>query len=125
MNVRRLVASPADPANPDASLCDPQDTGSGFTWICVTSDLHAVSFLFTDGSEGHVKMDVAVSRTAVPDQAAFRSVVMHEMGHVLGIGAHSPNVDDVMFVRPRAPKPTDADAQTLRFILSQRADVRF
>jgi predicted Zn-dependent protease len=125
MNVRRLIISPDDPNNPGTSLCDPQDTGSGFTWICVTSDLHAVEFLFTDGSDGHVKMDVAVSRTAVPDLAAFRSVVMHEIGHVLGIGAHSPNIDDLMFIRPRAPAPTEADAQTLRFILSQRADVRF
>jgi hypothetical protein len=125
MYVRRLIASPDDPENPGAPLCSPQDAGSGFTWLCVTSDLHAVGFLFTDGSDGHVKMDVAVSRTAVPDQAAFQSVVMHEMGHVLGIGAHSPNIDDLMFVRPRASGPTDADAQTLRFILSQRADVRY
>lgn len=125
MNVRRLIASPDDPDNPGTPLCSPQDTGSGYTWLCITSDLQAVSFLFTDGSDGHVKMDVAVSRTAVPDDAAFRSVVMHEVGHVIGIGAHSPNIDDLMFVRPRALAPTDNDAQTLRFILSQRADVRY
>jgi predicted Zn-dependent protease len=72
-----------------------------------------------------VKMDVAVSRTAVPDAAAFRSVVMHEFGHVLGIGAHSPTSTDLMYGVPRAPAPTLADAQTLRFVLSQRPEVQY
>lgn len=122
---RRAVA-PADPENPETNVCaEPPDVGSGSTWICVLDDLRAITLELTDGSGGHVKMDVSVSRAAVPDQAAFRSVVMHELGHVLGIGAHSPDAADLMFVRPRAPTPTDADARTLRFVLSQRADVPF
>jgi hypothetical protein len=106
--------------------CSPIDIGAtGYTYFCVTDDLQVEPFRLVSGGGGHVKMDVAVSRAAVPDAAAFRSVVMHEFGHVLGIGAHSPTPADLMYGVPRAPMPTLADAQTLRFVLSQRADVRF
>jgi predicted Zn-dependent protease len=38
------------------------------------------------------------------------------MGHVLGIGGHSPEVTDVMNSFPRVTAPSARDVQTLRAV---------
>jgi hypothetical protein len=44
---------------------------------------------------------------------------------VIGIGAHSPDTEDLMFGTPRVFVPSDADAATLRYVLNRRAAARF
>jgi predicted Zn-dependent protease len=70
-------------------------------------------------------MDVTVDRSAAADAATFDAIVAHELGHVLGIGAHSPLADDLMFGAPRRPDPSERDARTLRVLLRVAPEVAF
>ncbi len=107
------------------SQCDQFSTGSGgVTFFCVP-DRTPVRLDLLDGTGGHVMMEVAVNRQVLDTVSFYPSLVIHEMGHVLGIGSHSPNPADLMYGRPRLFLPTDADVATLRYVLSQRPDVRF
>jgi hypothetical protein len=104
----------------------------GQTSLCVTGDLDntppdldAVPYDLVDGRSGHVMMDVAVNAFQLDTASFFPALVVHEMGHVLGIGAHSPDATDLMFGRPRRFAPSGADAVTMRFVLTRRPDVWF
>ena len=70
-------------------------------------------------------MDVLVSRATAGDNAHFRAFVAHELGHVLGLGAHSGNIADLMFGAPSRLTPSTADVETLLYVLGQTPTVRF
>jgi len=113
----RLVTSP---------LCSPVDVGSGgYTFFCVDENNRPIPLLLNDGSDGRVQMDISINRARVDTEEIFRAVVAHEIGHVLGIGAHSPDMNDLMFGSPRRLQPSARDARTLRFVLGQQPDIRF
>jgi len=78
-----------------------------------------IALQLNDGTGGHVYMDVSVNRFALDTASFFPSLVIHELGHVLGIGAHSANPADLMFGRPRRFTPSAADASTLLYVLSR------
>ena len=110
----------------ESDVCSPFDIGAGgYTFFCLTDDLDPVTLGLVDGTGGRVMMDVAVNRFALDTAAFFPALVVHEMGHVLGIGAHSPNPADLMYGRPRRFAPTEADATTLRYVLARKPDVIF
>ena len=108
--------------------CDPIPNGAaGATYFCADLDtFEAVTFDLTDGSDGRAKMDVAINRGAVDTDEEFRAAVVHELGHVLGIGGHSPNATDLMYGGAlQQGSPTLDDIRTLRYVLSHKTDVRF
>lgn len=57
---------------------------------------------------------ITISADAMPSRSVLQLVCAHEMGHALGISAHSPNVLDVMSTSIVAPDVSDADVNTLR-----------
>ncbi|MFN2400096.1 MAG: hypothetical protein ABR543_15860 [Gemmatimonadaceae bacterium] len=90
----------------------------GVTTICTTGrTVVALPFASVDPPPSKVKMAVSVRRDAVGSEAAFLSLVAHELGHVFGIGGHSNNAYDLMHAAPTAPRPSEGDARTLRFVL--------
>ena len=106
--------------------CDPIPTGAGgVTYFCVEEDFTAVELDLADGLDGRVKMDVSVNRGAVDTDEEFRAVVIHELGHVLGIGGHSNVLTDLMYGTPQRVTPTLDDIRTLRYVLAHPRDVRF
>lgn len=113
----RLVA-PAD-------CPEPPLLGTHATYFCLTEDFRVSPLRPIDGGRGSVKMDVFVSRELVDSPQRFNEVVAHEIGHILGIGLHSPTPTDLMYAFPQTDRPSADDTQTLRWVLSQRADVRF
>ena len=64
----------------------PTSLASGVTFFCPNAALTSVQTLpLITGGQGHVRMEIAV---APPSQTShFQSIVTHELGHVLGIGA--------------------------------------
>jgi len=113
------------------SCAPPGGSAVGITFFC--ADLAAKGFETlpllaaggaTGAAAGHVKMDVAVYRSRVADETTFRRLVAHELGHVLGIGTHSPSSADLMFGFPAVDAPSAGDARTLRYVLHQPADLR-
>jgi hypothetical protein len=108
--------------------CEPPAIfGSSYTHFCPhpSDPTRAIVFPLADGTGGRVKMLVSVNRGVVDSEDIFRAHVAHELGHVLGIGAHSPEPTDLMFGVPRRLTPSAADAQTLRYVLGQAPDIRF
>ena len=96
----------------------PSTAASGVTFFCPDAALQRVQVLpLLAGAPGHVRMEVAVSASAVAGR--FESVVAHEIGHVLGIGAHSREPADLMYPFPTAQAPSARDAATLRYVLHQ------
>jgi hypothetical protein len=106
--------------------CDPPSGGAGgVTYLCgnETGD-EAVILPLNSGGPGHVKIDVTIDPSRATGPFTVRSLVAHELGHVLGIGTHSSNSEDLMAGAPTALVPTERDARTLRYLLHQPVDLR-
>lgn len=111
----------------DVSECSyPDAGGSGVTFFCPNEALDALEVLpLLSGGAGRVKMDVRVGSPGSLTQGSVQPYVTHEMGHVLGIGAHSSEPTDLMYVGAlTVSEPTERDARTLRWVLRQPVDVR-
>ena len=77
-----------------------------------------------DGRPGKAKVVITVDVSAGSARATgLDPLVLHEVGHALGIGGHSPVPTDVMFAVPDAAFPSQRDALTLRFVLHRRPDL--
>ncbi|HEY8485724.1 MAG TPA: hypothetical protein VIL13_14010 [Longimicrobiales bacterium] len=76
------------------------------------------------GGEGRVRMLVTVSADEAGNAERVRRLVAHELGHVLGIGRHSPDPEDLMSGGlPVTAKPTDRDRGTVQILYHTRPDV--
>lgn len=105
--------------------CDPpaSDAG-GVTFFCAASDSARTLPLLAGPTIGRVKMDISINPAATNATNTLRAIVVHEFGHALGIGGHSPDARDVMFPQPAVETPSQRDAITLRWLVRQRADLR-
>ena len=114
--VDRTTPLPLQPA----SGCPFDPRGStGYTYFCVTGT-RAQRLTASGGGATTVSVIIRLDVAAMPTQAVLESVVLHEMGHALGIGGHSPDTADVMFGNPTARFPSGRDVQTLQFLLGER-----
>lgn len=100
---------------------------AGVTSFCLdATETTLLSLLLVGGDSSTVKFDVQISAspTRIPNAAVFQRIVAHEFGHVIGIGTHSGTASDLMFGGPTVDLPSVADAQTLRYLLHQPAQLR-
>ena len=121
----RIVLVPAD--------CIPPGTGDALTVFCV-EEPEAPVLPLLDGGGGRVKMDVYLDPEGVETgilaiagltrQEYFVVLAAHELGHVLGLGTHSPFEDDIMRSVPIVSRPSRGDAEALRWVLARKADIR-
>lgn len=134
----RLVGTPAeadvvfhfdtDSVVSVGSCTTPPGTGAGgATSFCTDDQLTTiVGIPLVGGGASGVKFDVQISTSPVriPNVETFQRIVAHEFGHVVGIGRHSDDADDLMFTAPAVDAPSPADVQALRWVLDQPADLR-
>lgn len=92
---------------------------TGYTYFCVNGN-RAQRLNTTGGGATEVSVIIRLDVGAMASQAVLESVVLHEMGHALGIGGHSPEATDVMFGDPTARFLSGRDVQTLQFLLGER-----
>ena len=100
----------------------PRQGANAVTTFCMEGDGLQV-FPALDGGVSRVTMVVTIS--ASPGAASrVRELVAHELGHVLGIGAHSPFAADLMWgsTLSRAT-PAPRDAATMRVLYHTRPDL--
>lgn len=134
------IALVSDPAQADVTVhfdtdsvvsvtsCAPPPTGAGgVTSACPDESgttLQAIPLV--GGGASNVKFDILISTNParIPNTGVFYAIVAHELGHILGIGRHSSDPDDLMFGAPQVDVPSAADAQTLRYLLHQPAQLR-
>lgn len=104
--------------------CEPEVEGSAATTFCPTPD-HARLEPFPpldaapdrDGGDGdaRVRMIVTILAEEAVGTPRVRQLVAHELGHVLGIGGHSPDPDDLMWGGTLSTdRPSPADRATVR-----------
>ena len=140
----RFTGDPADadvvvryrqaPRVVDDAACDAPGSGAGETIFCA-DELVAPVLPLLDGGGGRVKIDVLLDPLWVSDallathgltrERHFVQLAAHELGHVLGIGGHSPDDEDIMYALALAGRVSAGDAATLRWVLRQEADITF
>jgi hypothetical protein len=89
------------------------------TFFCPAGDT-ARTLMLESGAPGRIKVLVTVDVASIGGDAALMAVVLHEIGHALGIGGHSPVPTDAMFPSPAVAFPSSRDAHTLRYLLHRR-----
>jgi hypothetical protein len=128
-----IVRFRTSPLLVDLRGCEPAGSGAGRTAFCTDSNPAPVLPFLASGG-GHVKVDVYVdptTRTAeqlapfgLTPQTYFQALVTHELGHVVGIGGHSGDENDVMYGGfIRVTRPSERDARTLRWVWLQPVEL--
>jgi hypothetical protein len=107
----------------------PTDAGS----VVLAADSVGACGGRTDGSFDSTKTLTGPLRTyvaplGVGDTAAlaacYRMVTTHELGHTLGLFAHSPNAADLMYPTPRRSTPSPDDRYTLQRLYHTTPTIR-
>jgi hypothetical protein len=132
----RIASDPADadvivhhataPFLVDFGNCTYPIPQPGTTFFCpAESGPFMQTFPLLAGGGGRVKMDLRVNRAAVPSEERFQALVTHELGHVLGLGGHSGDPDDLLWSGLiTATRPTERDMAALRWVLRQPVELR-
>lgn len=107
------------PVAPAAVCAYAPGNSKGYTYFCPQGG-QAVKLALTSGGNSTVSVIVSVDVGALANQTELETILAHEFGHALGIGAHSPNSRDLMFGAPTVSVPSIRDAQTLQFLLGER-----
>lgn len=98
-------------------------TGAASTLGCLNDPRDALrNWPRRDGGASQVVYRVVILRTG--DQELLERLVIHEMGHVLGILSHSPDPSDIMWAGPDLPAaPSARDRSTLRSLYMTPVDL--
>jgi hypothetical protein len=114
----------------NTTACTPTFSNA-VTTFCIddpdAAQLHLATFhplSPADTTSGHVKMLVTVLTTSATISGRLDRLVAHELGHVLGIGQHSPDPSDLMAagIPPRADLSA-RDAATVQVLYHTVADI--
>jgi predicted Zn-dependent protease len=116
-----------EPAPVDMSECEPV-LSLAVTTFCLRADdatkLATFPFLHTGIGESRVRIVVTVLGAAASDAQLTLRLVSHELGHVLGIGRHSDNAQDLMFGGVLTRSTLSArDAATVQTLYRTKPDI--
>ena len=108
--------------------CPPLLTGRAVTTFCADAGdpgRMATFPLLDDEVPSPVRMVVLVRASEAGDAERVRRLVAHELGHVIGIGAHSADPLDLMFGGTlETAVPSAADRATVRRLYRTDPDLR-
>lgn len=117
------------PAPVETAGCEPQLAGRATTTFCPTADGRALRrFPVADAraaEAGTVRMVVTVLAGEAMREARVRQLVAHELGHVLGIGRHSPSPEDLMWEGAlTSSAPSEADRASIELLYRSVPDIQ-
>jgi hypothetical protein len=117
-----------DLAPVDDSVCPPVYS-NGVTTFCI-DDLDATPLRLapfplrtSTGGDSDVRMLVTILASQATIPGRIDQLVAHELGHVLGIGRHSPVESDLMFANPTRATLSRRDVATIQVLYHTAADV--
>jgi hypothetical protein len=100
--------------------------GAAFTTFCLTPEGDRLQPfpLRNNMAMSSVRFLVTIRESEAINGARVHTLVMHELGHVLGIGAHSPNQQDLMFADPvTRDAPNARDRATVQLLYQTRPNI--
>ena len=100
--------------------------GAAFTTFCLTAEGDRLEPFPLRNSMmvSYVRFLVTIREAEALNPARARTLVMHELGHVLGIAAHSPNAQDLMFADPAVrDTPNARDRATVQLLYQTGANI--
>ena len=111
----------------DMTECAPQ-LASAVTTFCLSADdpsrLHAFPLVMDPQSPSSVRFVITLLGTQAGSSDAVSRLVLHELGHVLGIGRHSPDAGDLMAAGvPTRHSLSSADVATIQILYHTRPDI--
>jgi hypothetical protein len=101
----------------------PPGGGFAFTTFCVSPERNRlVPFPLRESAmPSRVRFLVTIRESSATNASRVRSLIAHELGHVLGIVQHSPNSQDLMFTDPVAREvPNTRDRVTVQLLYQTR-----
>jgi predicted Zn-dependent protease len=110
----------ADSADADVIVLGglPLTSLRGTRLLASAPECAGVTDLDIDVASSQLRLPIRISvepRTLLDDpglDACLALTTIHELGHAIGIFAHSPNPDDIMFADPQVELPSTRDRQT-------------
>ena len=97
--------------------------GAAYTTFCLDGSRLSV-YPLANGQPSRVRYIVTVRSSEAGNATHVTTLVMHELGHVLGLAQHSPNSTDLMFANPiDRTAPTPRDRASLQLLYQLRADI--
>lgn len=110
----------------DVTDCPPPTGAVAVTVFCLGEEpgrLMPFPMKSPDTATSRVRMVVVIRAVEASNPTSARNLGAHELGHVLGIGRHSSNREDVMFGYPTTYRPTRADRATVRLLYHTMPDL--
>jgi predicted Zn-dependent protease len=119
-----IVQYSGSPAIVQTGDCQPSGS-QAYTTFCLDDNVeHLDTFEFIATIPSHVKFLVTLRSTEATDAANVRRLLTHELGHVLGIGRHSPKQTDLMFGGTLIRDvPSPSDRATLQVLYHTVAEI--
>ncbi|MEX2281276.1 MAG: hypothetical protein WEE89_02185 [Gemmatimonadota bacterium] len=100
--------------------------GAAFTTFCLTPEGDRLKPfpLRNSTAASSVRFLVTIRESEAINSARVHTLVMHELGHVLGIAAHSPDQQDLMFADPGIrDAPSARDRATVQLLYQTRPNI--
>jgi predicted Zn-dependent protease len=102
--------------------CQPSG-GAAFTTFCLNG-MHLFTYPLSSGAPSRVRFIVTVRASEAGNRTRVMTLVMHELGHVLGLAQHSPNPADLMSTNPLdRNEPNARDRASLQLLYQMQADI--
>lgn len=116
------------PAPVDTSECEPRVEGRAATTFCPVAGAGVLEPFPLgppyEGEASRVRMVVTILAEEATGEERVRQLVAHELGHVLGIGRHSPSPDDLMWEGALVRiAPSEGDRATVRRLYETPAEI--
>ncbi len=110
----------------DESECPPVFS-NGVTTFCIDDldarPLRLATFRAASAPTANVKMLVTILASQATIPGRIDRLVVHELGHVLGIGRHSPEASDLMFAEPTRSTLSRRDVATVQVLYHTTPDI--
>lgn len=118
-NVVVMARGTTSPVAPSTACPFDARGSAGYTYFCPSGGRASrLSITGITATEATVLVSIDVGKSGT--QSTLEALLVHELGHVLGIGGHSLTPTDVMYGVPTVTIPSGRDAQTLQYLLGQK-----